>query len=84
MSMLKIKKMGSLSAFSLMAQIHTLKLLMRKKKLGISMTICDIGLFGYDFPKWSVCDNLETTIDILKEFIESGEKLPTVSWREDW
>ena len=29
----------------------------------------DIGLFGYDFPKWSVCDNLETTIDILKEFM---------------
>lgn len=44
----------------------------------------NIGLCGCDFPKWSVCDNLEITVDILKEFIESGEKLSTVSWRENW
>ena len=44
----------------------------------------DTGLGGYDFPKWSICDDLEMVVAILKKFVESGEKLSTVSWREDW
>ncbi len=44
----------------------------------------DIGIAGYDFPKWSVCNNPSILIEILKEFAAHGEMLSTVSWREEW
>lgn len=44
----------------------------------------DTGLGGYDFPTWSICNDLEIVVNVLKKFVESGEKLSTVSWREDW
>ena len=44
----------------------------------------DVGIGGYDFPKWSICQDLRILNAILKKFLTSGEKLSTVSWREDW
>ncbi len=44
----------------------------------------DVGIGGYDFPKWSVCGNPAILIDILKEFFATGEMLSAVSWREAW
>ncbi len=44
----------------------------------------EIGIAGYDFPKWSVCNDPSILIEILKEFIADGEMLSTVSWREEW
>lgn len=44
----------------------------------------DIDIAGYDFPQWSVCSDPTILIEILKEFITTGEMLSTVSWREEW
>lgn len=44
----------------------------------------DVAIGGYDFPKWSICGDVGVLTSILKEFVQNGEKLSTVSWKEDW
>lgn len=44
-----------------------------------------VGIAGYEFDKWMVCDQNNVLIEILKEFITTGKRLESSmwSWREE-
>lgn len=43
----------------------------------------DVAVAGDDYPGWSICDDVELAKQILSEFVHSGNRLNSVTWRED-
>lgn len=39
-----------------------------------------VGVSGYEFEQWMVCDQLDALIEILKKFIATGEMLESSRW----
>lgn len=43
----------------------------------------DVAVAGDDYPGWAICRDAELAKEILSEFVHSGNRLPSVTWRED-
>lgn len=43
----------------------------------------DVAVAGLLYPGWSICNDAELVKQILTEFIHSGTRLDSVTWRED-